>query len=150
MRIKPPSAKHRRKAALRKLSSHYWLLPEPPKKVGRLGQLNKHNHRKPSEFVRTQKYGVTGHGKTKWRRDRVLTPKRLWLPLLEIGFGVYMTVCIAIALMWGFGFSTIPFLLIFAGGYFYVGFASLHALAKMNQEAAMEAALAENAEPAST
>jgi len=106
--------------------------------------------RKPSEFVRTQKYGVTGHGKTKWRRDRVLTPKRLWLPLLEIGFGVYMTVCIAIALMWGFGFSTIPFLLIFAGGYFYVGFASLHALAKMNQEAAMEAALAESAEPAST
>lgn len=52
MKIKPPSAKHRRKAALRKLSSHYWLLPIQPKKTGRLGQLNKHNHRKPSEFVR--------------------------------------------------------------------------------------------------
>ena len=64
--------------------------------------------------------------------------------------GLLMLETIAIALMWGFGFSTIPFLLIFAGGYFYVGFASLHALAKMNQEAAMEAALAESAEPAST
>ena len=35
--------------------------------------------------------------------------------------------------------AAIPFLLIFAGGYFYVGFASLHALWKMNKEAELEA-----------
>jgi hypothetical protein len=104
--------------------------------------------RKPSEFVRTPKYGVTGQTKNKWRCERVLTFKRLWLPFLEIAFGVYMTVCIGIALIWSFGFSSIPFLLIFAGGYFYVGFSSLHVLVKMDQEAAE--VLAEAAGPAST
>ena len=45
-----------------------------------------------------------------------------------------MSVCILIALWYHFGYGTLPFLVIFAGGYFYVGFASLHALWKMNQE----------------
>ena len=50
--------------------------------------------------------------------------------------------------MWNFGYSTsIPFLLIFAGGYFYVGFSSLHALYKMHREA-QAAAEAEDARPA--
>lgn len=88
----------------------------------------------PSEFVRTPKYGVMGQKRAKWRRERVLTLKRLWLPMLEIAFGVYMSTCIFIALWYRFGYGTIPFLIIFAGGYFYVGFASLHALVKMNQE----------------
>src|SRR5271170_7975116 len=39
---------------------------------------------KPSEFVRTPKYGVMGQKRAKWRRERVLTLKRLWLPMLEI------------------------------------------------------------------
>ncbi|MDB5288959.1 MAG: glycosyl transferase [Phycisphaerales bacterium] len=94
--------------------------------------------RKPSIFVRTPKYGVTGHARTKWRRERVLTFKRLWLPLLEISFGAYMTSCIGIAVWYHFGYGTIPFLLIFAGGYFYVGFTSLHALWKMSREAEVE------------
>jgi hypothetical protein len=94
--------------------------------------------RKPSEFVRTPKYGVTGQNRAKWRSERVLTLKRLWLPLLEIGFGVYMSVCILIAVWYRFGYGTIPFLVIFAGGYFYVGFASLHALWKMNKEAVVD------------
>jgi cellulose synthase/poly-beta-1,6-N-acetylglucosamine synthase-like glycosyltransferase len=105
---------------------------------------------KPSVFVRTPKYGVTGHGKTKWRRERVLTFKRLWLPMLEIAFGTYMTLCVGIALVYGFGFTTIPFLLIFAGGYFYVGFSSLHALVKMNEEAQVVVDLLADPEPAST
>jgi hypothetical protein len=107
--------------------------------------------RKPSVvFVRTPKYGVTGHGKTKWRRERVLTFKRVWLPALEIAFGAYMAVCVSIALWYGFGFTTIPFLLIFAGGYFYVGFASLKVLWNMNREAEVVDLLADAAEPAST
>jgi hypothetical protein len=95
--------------------------------------------RKPSEFVRTPKYGVMGQNRAKMRHERVLTFKRLWLPILEIAFGAYMTVCIGIALWYRFGYGTIPFLIIFAGGYFYVGFASLHALSKMHKEAELGA-----------
>ena len=51
---------------------------------------------KPSEFVRTPKYGVMGQNRASIRCERVLTFKRLWLPMLEIAFGVYMTVCILI------------------------------------------------------
>ena len=92
-----------------------------------------------SEFIRTPKYGVTGQGRAKWRRERFLSLKRLWMPLLEIAFGVYMLVCILIALWYHFGYGTVPFLGIFAGGYFYVGFATLHAMWKMNREANAEA-----------
>jgi hypothetical protein len=46
-----------------------------------------------------------------------------------------MMSCIYISLQWNFGQGTIPFLLIFAGGYFYVGFSSIHVLWKMQQEA---------------
>ncbi|HZK81193.1 MAG TPA: hypothetical protein VFC46_09010, partial [Humisphaera sp.] len=63
----------------------------------------------------------------------------LWLPVLEIAFGVYMSVCILISLLYGFGYGTIPFLIMFAGGYFYVGFASLSVLLKMNKDAEIEA-----------
>jgi hypothetical protein len=107
--------------------------------------------RKPSEFVRTPKYGVTGNNR-KWRQARIFTPKKLWLPILEIAFGTYMVVCILISLWYAFGYSSIPFLLIFAGGYFYVGFSSLHVLWKMHREAeeAAEAAALRAIEPAST
>jgi cellulose synthase/poly-beta-1,6-N-acetylglucosamine synthase-like glycosyltransferase len=93
---------------------------------------------KPSVFVRTPKYGVMGQKRASIRCERVLTFKRLWLPVLEISFGVYMSVCILISLLYGFGYGTIPFLIMFAGGYFYVGFASLSVLLKMNKEAEIE------------
>jgi hypothetical protein len=106
--------------------------------------------RKPSEFVRTPKYGVTGQGNQFRSTAKVFTLKRLTLPILEVAFGCYMTACIAISLWYGFGMTSIPFLMIFAGGYFYVGFSSLHTLYKMHREAELEAELAEAAEPAST
>jgi cellulose synthase/poly-beta-1,6-N-acetylglucosamine synthase-like glycosyltransferase len=97
---------------------------------------------KPSEFVRTPKYGVTS-GQQKWRNGgRFLTAKKLWLPILEVAFGSYMALCIVISVWYGFGYSTIPFLLIFAGGYYYVGFSSLYVLFQMNREAEEAAALA--------
>lgn len=92
--------------------------------------------RKPAEFVRTPKYGVTGRENTRsFQPARVLTLKRLWMPLVEIAFGIYMLSCIYISLRWNFGQGTIPFLLVFAGGYFYVGFSSLYVLWRMQQEA---------------
>jgi cellulose synthase/poly-beta-1,6-N-acetylglucosamine synthase-like glycosyltransferase len=106
--------------------------------------------KQPSEFVRTPKYGVTGVDRKKWRRERVFTLKRTYLPVLEIAMGAYMMMCIWISVMWEIGRTSIPFLLIFAGGYYYVGFASHHTLYQMNREAEeLEAELAE-AEPAST
>jgi cellulose synthase/poly-beta-1,6-N-acetylglucosamine synthase-like glycosyltransferase len=99
---------------------------------------------KPSEFVRTPKYGVTGHGKAKFRKSRIFTLDRLMLPVLEIAFGAYMASCMWISLYyqcglfpWNgaekHGWASVPFLLIFAGGYFYVGFGSLHAMWKMTR-----------------
>jgi hypothetical protein len=47
-------------------------------------------HRRPTEFVRTQKYGVTGKDRNGFRAEPVFTFRRLMLPILEITFGVYM------------------------------------------------------------
>ena len=91
------------------------------------------NH-KPSEFVRTPKYGVTGQDKTAWRAQSVFTFKNLSLPIIEIAFGCYMFGCLLISVWFQFGRMSIPFLSIFAGGYFYVGFTSLYALYKMSVE----------------
>lgn len=54
VKIKDPSAKNRKRAALREKYFHWWLAPEKVKKVGRLGQLNKRNRsmRVVSEFIR--------------------------------------------------------------------------------------------------
>ncbi|MCC7349795.1 MAG: glycosyltransferase [Phycisphaerales bacterium] len=99
--------------------------------------------RKPSEFVRTPKYGAMGSGRNKWRKDSVFTFKRLALPIVEIAFGCYMTCCMWISLwylcgLWSgqpkSGWASLPFLMIFAGGYFYVGFGSLWALYQMSRD----------------
>jgi hypothetical protein len=115
--------------------------------------------KKPSEFVRTPKYGVTGKTRQSYARGKqenaprvpqFLTLKRLALPIVEIAFGCYMASCIWISVwylcgLWPdqpkSGIASLPFLLIFAGGYFYVGVGSVFALWKMQMEA--EAELAE-------
>jgi cellulose synthase/poly-beta-1,6-N-acetylglucosamine synthase-like glycosyltransferase len=130
--------------------------------------------KKPSEFVRTPKYGVTGKARQSYTRGtqdaalaaagdplaaevddavapqaapKFLTFKRLALPIVEIAFGCYMAVCIYISvamyLWWGekASLAAIPFLLIFASGFFYVGVGTIHALWQMQLEA--EAELAE-------
>jgi hypothetical protein len=107
---------------------------------------------KPSEFVRTPKYGVTGLAKAAWQSGSVWTLRKLSLPIIEIAFGCYMTSWIFISIYYQFCLQAVPFLCIFAGGYFYVGFNSLYALYRMAQEAReAEAALLEAAvEPVST
>ena len=66
------------------------------------------------------------------------------LPILEIAFGCYMASCLWISARYlcgilpgspKSGWASVPFLLIFAGGYFYVGFGSLWAMWQMSQEA---------------
>lgn len=102
---------------------------------------------KPSEFVRTHKYGSTGRTRTNWRPQRLFSLTRLSMPILEVAFGCYMACCIYIAIRWGFGLASVPFLLIFASGYFYVGLNSMYVLYKMHREAEDIAA---EAEPIST
>ncbi len=101
--------------------------------------------KKPSEFVRTPKYGTVGMHRTHFRRPPVFTFSRLALPIVEIAFGCYMTCCMWISLwylcgLWAgqpkSGWASIPFLIIFAGGFFYVGFGSLWALYQMHRERA--------------
>jgi len=66
------------------------------------------------------------------------------LPICEIAFGCYMACCIYISvamyMWWGdkASLASIPFLLIFAGGYFYVGVGSVYALWKMHMDAQEE------------
>jgi len=91
--------------------------------------------KKPSEFVRTQKYGSIGRDRGTIQAQSVFTLKRLMLPIIEISFGCYMSVFMFVSMYYAFAPSSIPFLLIFAGGYFYVGWSSLAVLWKMNQEA---------------
>ena len=100
----------------------------------------RHEH---SEFVRTPKYGVIGTARTTgWRRESVWSFKGLWQPILEVIFGVYMAYCLYLAVVMSVlnwqdvgltGLAGIPFLGVFACGYFYVGFGTLYALWKMHR-----------------
>lgn len=86
--------------------------------------------KKHTEFVRTPKYGASGNqtdGKV-WRSRAGAFRKKLdFLPFLEIALGTYMLVCAALSAYTGLAIGTIPFLLIFAFGYLYVGLGTLHA-----------------------
>jgi len=104
-----------------------------------------------NEFIRTPKYGVSSNKDSVTRAEKAnahrapsgstaggsstsfLSMSRLFLPLIEIAFGLYMCVFIAIAVMYGYALGSVPFLLIFAAGYFYVGFSTIYVLWQMEQ-----------------
>ena len=90
----------------------------------------------PSEFVRTPKYGVTGRVRhVSLREAPRFNYSKIMLPIVEIAFGVYMSCFIAVSLLYNFALTSVPFLCIFAGGYFYVGFSSLSVLYRRHQDA---------------
>jgi cellulose synthase/poly-beta-1,6-N-acetylglucosamine synthase-like glycosyltransferase len=102
--------------------------------------------RKPAEFVRTPKYGVTGkHRGVVLREAPRFNFSKLSLPIVEIAFGLYMTCFVLISVVYRFVPSAIPFLLIFAGGYLYVGFSTVWVLYIRHRDAvaAVEAAALE-------
>jgi hypothetical protein len=74
-------------------------------------------------FVRTPKYAIEGHHinleTKKYRR------KSGWLPYVEIGIGTYFLGMVIYALE-TLNFLTIPFLMLFVGGYYWAGFATLY------------------------
>jgi cellulose synthase/poly-beta-1,6-N-acetylglucosamine synthase-like glycosyltransferase len=78
------------------------------------------NHK--SDFARTPKYGIK-HKSQAWRSCKYMPLKSL-LPVAEMVFAIYFTyfVCFAIAHR---QFISVPFLLMFQGGFLYVSLSSL-------------------------
>jgi cellulose synthase/poly-beta-1,6-N-acetylglucosamine synthase-like glycosyltransferase len=105
--------------------------------------------RKPAEFVRTPKYGVTGKHRGVVMRD---APKfnisKLCLPAVEVAFGLYMVSFIVISLKYGAALTAIPFLMIFAGGYLYVGGSTIWVLYRRHQDALAAVAAQEETQAA--
>ncbi|HEX4383255.1 MAG TPA: cellulose synthase family protein [Myxococcales bacterium] len=74
-------------------------------------------------FTRTPKMGLNGGRDKSWVKKRYRTLLTAQ-PLLELALGAYLTSAIYFALDKGVYFS-LPFLLLFQWGFFYVGFVSL-------------------------
>ena len=84
-----------------------------------------------SPFVRTPKYNLTRVDSSGPRRagsGRIIaTPSiKLWMSLLEVALGLYVLHCAWLSLDVGHTVVSLPFLLLFASGYFYVGLSSLY------------------------
>ena len=75
-----------------------------------------------SEFTRTPKYNVTSK-KSNWKA-KLYKGHKTWLPYLELLLGIYFSVAVVIVLQMGI-FSTLPFLLMFQGGFLYVSLSSI-------------------------
>ncbi|HLW34795.1 MAG TPA: glycosyl transferase family 2, partial [Chthoniobacterales bacterium] len=74
------------------------------------------------DFTRTPKYGIERRSQT-WRGCRYRAIKST-LPIAEMGFGIYFTYFVWFAIAHG-QFLSVPFLLMFQGGFFYVALSSL-------------------------
>jgi cellulose synthase/poly-beta-1,6-N-acetylglucosamine synthase-like glycosyltransferase len=77
------------------------------------------NHK--SDFTRTPKYGIERKSQS-WRNCRY-RPVKPMLPLAELGFAIYFTYFLWFAIVHG-QFLSVPFLLMFQGGFLYVCLAS--------------------------
>jgi hypothetical protein len=75
-----------------------------------------------SEFTRTPKYGIVKKNQS-WRSTRYSALKTA-LPLIELGFAAYFTTVLFEAMLLG-QWGSVPFLLLFQGGFTYVGLASI-------------------------
>jgi cellulose synthase/poly-beta-1,6-N-acetylglucosamine synthase-like glycosyltransferase len=75
-----------------------------------------------SEFTRTPKYGIESKAQT-WRAKRY-TPIKSILPLIEFAFALYFTWFVIDAAAKG-NFLSLPFLLMFQGGFAYVALCSV-------------------------
>ncbi|MDP9054627.1 MAG: glycosyltransferase [Acidobacteriota bacterium] len=77
-----------------------------------------------SGFVRTPKYAIEG---TQQKRMTVKKYKRKsgWLPYFELACGTYFLYMCWFAIS-TFNYPTLPFLLLFVGGYYWAGFGTLY------------------------
>lgn len=78
------------------------------------------NHQ--SEFTRTPKYGIQTGKPNKWRQSRYI-PLKSMLPFVELGFAIYFSYFVVKAAIHG-QYLSLPFLLLFQGGFGYVAILS--------------------------
>ena len=76
-----------------------------------------------SEFVRTPKYRIEGHLRENWIA-KAYKKRSGWMPWLEVALGLYFALAVAYSLQ-NENYATVPFLLLFVGGYAYTGVMSL-------------------------
>jgi hypothetical protein len=90
---------------------------------------------KCGEFVRTPKFGVETSQDENWKKKMgSLNLKKSFVPFLELFLGLYMVGCLLMCLYFGTAPMSIPFLVLFAVGYFYVSFSSFHLHYQTNQK----------------
>ena len=85
---------------------------------------------KPSEFIRTPKFGLASPNDASWKTMTARTRGKFqMLPFVELLFGSYLLACIVVSLLRYRQITfSIPFLGLFMAGYFYVGIATLRSL----------------------
>lgn len=80
-------------------------------------------------FIRTPKYGDAMPAAAKTDKPRLaiipIPSLKLWITFLEIAFGLYMLECARLSLQLQNTIVSMPFLILFATGYLYVGLSSL-------------------------
>ncbi len=83
---------------------------------------------KPSEFVRTPKFGVASATERAWRQRDHYTRRRRsipWLPIVEMLMGGNMAVCLVLCIRTGWVTIGAFFMSLFTVGFLYVGLTSL-------------------------
>jgi len=90
-----------------------------------------------SDFVRTPKYGhdVTQKSRARLAAVAPIPSLRKSISLLEIAMGFYMLECIRLSLVYEQTIIGLPFLCLFAAGYFYVGVSSLRLHLRVRRQA---------------
>jgi len=76
-----------------------------------------------SEFVRTPKYRIEGNLRENWIA-KAYKKRSGWMPWLEVALGLYFAFAVAYSLE-SENYATVPFLMLFVGGYAYTGAMSL-------------------------
>ncbi len=100
---------------------------------------------KQTEFARTPKYQIEGK-KDSWAKKTYKNPTGV-MPYIEIALGCYFAFTVVYAIQ-NENYATVPFLLLFVGGYFYTGFMSLAQVYMLRLRAAMGATVEERPAPA--
>jgi hypothetical protein len=80
---------------------------------------------KDAEFVRTAKLGITNNKTENWKKKKAYKASKNLNIVLEMLFAAYFVFTIGMAVYTG-AWASIPFLVLFAVGFLYVGVLSLY------------------------
>ncbi|MCA9522874.1 MAG: hypothetical protein KC609_17990, partial [Myxococcales bacterium] len=77
-----------------------------------------------TSFVRTPKYNVVGLKNDEWKSKKNYHRRRNYLPLFEMGFGLWFTFSVIVAVIMK-AYLALPFLFLFQFGFLYTSLLSL-------------------------